>query len=229
MNNLFQKISGIFIALLFVFTANASTIIDGYFERDGQKRPGVRAVFDASPDEVKKAFKKFVKDNYDTRLKGIGLFSNKDELYAEKVIIPALSEKNINFYAQIIEYQKDDEQTILTTFTSLGYDVYLNEEDYPDGYQAMIDMVNDFVTQFVPNYHQEKIANTKKELEDLQDDLADYEKEVADSQEEIEELKEEIEKLQSKKEKKQKAIEEKKSLLKKQENRYNQVQIELKR
>ena len=51
--------------------------------------------------DVRDAFQDFLKKNYDVKLKGDGLFSNKDVLYAEKVKINTISDKNLDFYAKI--------------------------------------------------------------------------------------------------------------------------------
>ncbi len=221
MKNNIKTLLSIFFLAAFAILAKAETPVQsGFYERDGEQRPGIRAVFDASPDEVKDAFEDYMKDKYDVKLKGTGLFTNKDELYAEKVIIEQIINKNINFYARIVESETTEDQTTMTLFASLGYDVYINQEDYKDGFQTMMNMATQFVSTFVPAYHEEKISATQEELEDLTEELEEYNEEMADSQEQIEDLKKKIEKLKKKADKKKEAVEEQKAILRKQEARY---------
>ncbi|HLV40729.1 MAG TPA: hypothetical protein VKY37_00490 [Brumimicrobium sp.] len=60
---------------------------DGFIEHNGGNRPCLYVNLDPETKPLKKAWKSFLKDNYDFKIKGIGFLSNKDLLYKEDVII----------------------------------------------------------------------------------------------------------------------------------------------
>lgn len=163
--NYLRKIYSLTLFLAFFCTSllRADLAIDqGYYTRDGEQRPGIRVMIDNKPDDVKKAFEKFMRKNYKLKLKGTGLFTNKDELYAERVIVKEIINKNINFYAEIIEAEGEEERAKMTIFASLGYDVYIGDSNYEDEFDILVGIVNEFVADYVPEMYEDRIKDMEK-------------------------------------------------------------------
>src|SRR5690554_7936004 len=58
--------------------AQAVTLKDGIIMHNKSQRPSIFVNIDPEPKPLKKAWKSFLKDNYDFKIKGIGFLSNKD-------------------------------------------------------------------------------------------------------------------------------------------------------
>ncbi len=186
----------ILIFLLSTLPLYALKIETGLFQRDGQERPGIKLTMDIPVKQVKKAFQDYLKDNYDIKLKGMGLFTNKDELYAEEVVIKPMIDKNLNFYAQIIENNSDAGKTSMTIFAALGYDIYISDRNYPDDFSAMMDIAVGFANNYIPSYYEGQIKVSEEKQSDLKGSIKDLEKSIANNEKDIEKLREEITNMQ---------------------------------
>lgn len=219
--------------LLFLFSLTSSAfaveIEKGIYDRDKISRPGIRIYLDVETDEVKDAFEDFLKKNYGFRLKGNGLFANKDELYAEKVEVEEIIDKQINWYTQIIPAPRNEHKTQMTIFVSLGYDIYLNEDEYPKAYQKVYDLSVDFLEQFIPEYHEERIEEMADTVEDLEDDTSDLEKDISRNNKEIEKLKEEIREMEAEREEKLAELNRKRETLQAQKDAFRNAKRDLRR
>ncbi len=193
--NYLRKIYGLTLFLSFLCTSllRADLVIDqGYYARDGEQRPGIRVMIDNTPDDIKKAFEKFMRKNYRLKLKGTGLFTNKDELYAERVMVKKIINKNINFYVKVIEAEAGEERAKMTIFASLGYDVYIGDSNYEEEFDILVGIVNEFVADYVPEMYEDRIKDMEKKVDDLQDDTKDLEKDIKKGEKELEKLEEDI-------------------------------------
>lgn len=180
--------------------------------------PAVHVVLHPSPNKVKQAFKDFMKDKYDVKMKGIGFLSNKDVLSAEQVNISAITDKTIDFRAKIVE---DNDQTHLDIFGSFGYDLSISKEDYPTAYRNMRNIVLEFINEFLPNYYQERIDQTQEQISDLNKDIEGYEQDYQNNLDKITKLKKDNEDLKKELEMANSALENAKKTL---ENRRNKLQ-----
>src|SRR5690554_4462017 len=104
--------------------AQAVTPKDGIIMHNKSQRPSIFVNIDPEPKPLKKAWKSFLKDNYDFKIKGIGFLSNKDLLYAEDLVIEKISPKRMNFYTKIVENEVGSEMTV---FGSLVYKINMNK------------------------------------------------------------------------------------------------------
>ncbi|HKK75138.1 MAG TPA: hypothetical protein VJ953_08710 [Saprospiraceae bacterium] len=220
--------------LLFVlssvnFTALAIDIEKGIYEREGTSRSGIRIYLDVPADEVKDAFDDFLKKNYGFKLKGNGLFANKDELYAEKVEAKKIVEKQFNWYTEIIPAPRGEHQTQMTIFVSLGYDIYLSEENYPESFQKVYRLSIDFLEQYIPEYHKDLIEETSDLVEDLQDDTKDLQKDIDRNTKDIEKLKKEIREMEAERKEKIATLEKQQEKLQTQKEILRKAQQDLRR
>jgi len=189
---------------------------DAQVMHDDKQRPSIEVELEPEPKPVKKAWQDFVKDNYDVKVKGIGFLTNKDILKAEKVKIKEMSDKEMDLYTKVV---REGDVTKMNVFASLGYDIYIDEKEYPDMYETMEDMATQFLNSYLPKYYQGLVNDAQavrddlnKEITNLEEDIADNQDEIVKSREEIEKLQEEIDKLEkdiaNKEERKREAVEE---------------------
>lgn len=198
----------------FALPTYAVSIETGTYERNEEQRPGIRVYLDVSTDEVRDAFIDYLKDQYDFKLKGDGLFANKEELYAEEVLVKEIIDKRINWYTEIIESDRNSSKTRMTIFVNLGYDVYLSEENYAASYDKVYQIVANFIESYVPNYYNELISETEEAIVDLEEDNSDLKDDIQKNLEDIEKLESEIEEMKTTIDKNEDILGQKKSDLK---------------
>lgn len=74
----FSLLALMFLALNSIVYAQAVSPKDGKVMHNKSQRPSIFVNIDPEPKPLKKAWKSFLKDNYDFKIKGIGFLSNKD-------------------------------------------------------------------------------------------------------------------------------------------------------
>lgn len=152
------------------------------------QQAGIEAILEPGTKAVKKAIKDWMDDNYDIKLKGLGLFTNKDVLTAEQVRIDAISDKQMDFKVQVIE---EGNNTKMCVFGSYGYDFPISPTEYPLAYQKMRGITLDFLDSFVPKWYADRIDESQEVLADLQKERKNLEKDIRKNEKEIEKLQEE--------------------------------------
>lgn len=172
------------------------TIEDRTIKHNDAERPCLVVELDPEPKPLKKAWKSFLKDNYDFKIKGIGFLTNKDLLYAEDLVVEQISAKRIDFYTRIVENEVGSQMQV---FIAFGYDIYVDKNEMPEEYKVMKKMLNDFLKSYLPDYYKSEVKDTKKkvkklakQVEKLSDDISDNKEKVKDLNKEMEELTEEI-------------------------------------
>lgn len=161
-------------------------------EHNDKNRPCLKAVVRPMPKTLKKAWKDFLKDSYDFKIKGIGFLTNKDLLTAEKVTINEISPKAMDFYTKIVEHEEGSEMSV---FASHGYDIYISKEKMPSEFAALKGIFEEFLQNYLPEYHQDLIKDTQKKIKELESDRKDMEKQIRKDKQKIEDLNKEIDKL----------------------------------
>lgn len=155
-------------------------------------RPCLVVNVDPEPKTLKNAWKDFLQGNYDFKLKGIGFLSNKDLLTAEQVVVEQISLKEMNFYTHVVE---DDNGSEMKVFAAFGYDLYVDSMDTPAEYNKMKAILERFLDDYLPKYHQELVEETTKTVKTLREEQEDLKKDIKEDEEEIEALTEELETL----------------------------------
>lgn len=181
------------IALLVSLSVNAQSLVPekSTIEHNNKMRPCLLVKLDPEPKTLKKAWIKFLKKEYDFKLKGMGWFSNKDLLHTEEVTIEKLSSKKMDFYTYVVEDENGSEMKV---FASLGYDIYLNEEEYPVEFKAMNEMIVSFLKQYLPEYYNGKIYESEKTIKSLNKEIKNLKKDIKNNENNIEKLNKKIEK-----------------------------------
>lgn len=162
-------------------------------EHNNKIRTCLMVKLDPEPKTLKKAWISFLKKEYKIKLKGMGMFSNKDLLHKEEVIIPKLSQKQMDFYTYIVQ-DENSNGSEMKVFASLGYDIYLNEEQYPVEFKAMNEMIVSFLKEYLPKYYNKQISESAAIVKSLNNDILRLKDNMKDNQGSIEKLGKEIEK-----------------------------------
>jgi hypothetical protein len=188
---------------LLTLQVNAQSSIlpfDTTIDYDKAKRPCIQVNLDPEPKTLKHAWKDYLKDNYDFKLKGIGFFSNKDLLSAEEINVNQISSNEINFYTHIVEDENGSEMKV---FVRNGYGIYITKEKLPNEYAAVSEILNSFIKYYLPKYYGEKINDTEERINKLTEEKDDLKNNIDEKSSDIEKLKKEIkdneEELKSKK------------------------------
>lgn len=184
------------IAMVFAFAGNIKAQEveprKGTIEHNDGKRSCLVLNLDPEPKPLKKAWKSFLKDNYDFKIKGIGFLTNKDLLYKEDIVVEDISSKRMDFYTKIVEDEVGSEMKV---FASFGYDIYINEKDTPEEYRILEEILKDFLKSYLPKYYESEVKATKKKIKKLTKNVSGLNKDLSKNKSEIEDLKEEIEEL----------------------------------
>lgn len=187
----------IVLSTLLVFTtvqAQELSLTETLLKYDKETRPAIQVVLEPEPDELKKVWEDYMKDEFKVKLKGTGLFSNKDVLSAEEVKISEISSKKLNFYTRIVEKGANTEMSV---FASLGYDLHIGKDNYPSEFAQIKKITLDFLNQYLPNYYQERLKEAEDQFSSLTKDRDKLEGNIADNSEKIEKLTRENEKMRA--------------------------------
>jgi len=185
------------LALMF-FTLNNSVYAQAVTPKDGiimhnkSQRPSIFVNIDPEPKPLKKAWKSFLKDNYDFKIKGIGFLSNKDLLYAEDLVIEKISPKRMNFYTKIVENEVGSKMTV---FGSFGYDIYIDKNETPEEYKVMNQMLTEFLNSYLPDYYKNQVKDTEKKVKKLSKEVKGLNKDISKNNKKTKKLAKEIEEL----------------------------------
>lgn len=186
-----------FVALLFFAFNNKAyaqdlTPKDGKIEHNKSQRSCIYVNLDPEPKTLKKAWRSFLKDNYNFKLKGIGFLRNKDLLSAEDLVIKEISSKRMNFYTHIVEDEVGSEMKV---FGSFGYDIYIDKNDTPEEYRVMNKMLNDFLKIYLPKYYKDQVKDTEKKVKKLSKEVKGLNKDISKNNKRTKKLSKEIENL----------------------------------
>ena len=189
-----NKIKIVMLSALITFgslTAIAQTIVidTTQISFENKLRPAIGANVDPEPKSLKKAWASYLKKNYDVKMKGIGLLSNKDLLKAEDVTMNVVSSKRMNLYTRITETSNGSE---IKVFASYGYDIFIGVKNYPKEYEALQTVFNNFLLQNLNDYYSDEIKATSKRISSLKKEKVKLQKSVAKNEKKIKKLEEDI-------------------------------------
>lgn len=186
-----MKKSILFILSICCFTlSSAQTLVitnstANYEEKNYQ---AVKVIMEPAPKKTKKAFKNWMDDKYDVDLKGMGWFSNSDVLNAEKIKLPKISKRTMDFYVKVIEKEA---QTELFVFAALGYDIPLDPVSYPNEFNRLHDLTVEFLNEYLPEYYKNKVEESQDDLADIVENKSDLKDDINDNMKTIEDLRKE--------------------------------------
>lgn len=149
--------------------------------------------------DIQKAFDDWMDERFDINMKGGGLFSDKNLRSAEGVKITAVSSDNISLFVKTEEL---GDESIMTLFASHGLENYIERSEL-SAFSGLEELFDGFLSNYLPEYYQERVAEAQELLEDLRGDFTDTEdkiskndKEIMKLQKENAELKEEMKSLE---------------------------------
>jgi len=151
---------------LFLFGQNI-TPITGELQHNDKTREAWVVNVEPESKGLKKAWKDYLKKNYDIKLKGIGFLSNKDVLFVNQVVFKEISLKTMDFYTKIVEDENGSEMTV---FGSFGYDFYINSTDFPEEFAKMNNIMTAFLQEYVPNYYKNQLKDVTGVISNLAKD-----------------------------------------------------------
>lgn len=184
----------ILIAITLLLTIPFMTLIGQNFEiEDGSimykevLRPCISVSVDPEEKTLKNAWQDYMKDNYDLKLRG------RNVLAAEEVKIQQISSNTLNIYTII---EEDKNGSAMKVFASKGYDINIDLKSYPKEYNAIKDIVENFLKQSLPNYYNQMVVDTEERIQELVEDRRNIEQDLKKEGEKLEALKIEIEETQ---------------------------------
>jgi flagellar capping protein FliD len=216
------------ISLLTIQVYAQTTIkpFDAKIDYGKAQRPCLQVNLDPEPKTLKKAWREYLKDNYDFKLKGIGFLSNKDLLSAEEINVNQISSKVMDFYTHIVEDENGSEMKV---FVRHGYDIYVSEENYPNEYFAVREILESFIKYYLPKYYEERLSDTEKRVKELVKESDDLQEEIEDDSDDIAKLKKEIEEKEEKLKSNKQALETAKAKLTKRQEKLKRIRSKLRK
>lgn len=143
---------------------------------ENKERPALYVKYDAPPKTVKKAWDDFFKKNYDVKVKGISLLTNKEIITATDVIIMAISDKRMNMYASVTDAA--GERSELKYFSSFGYDFFIGPDNYAAEFAGMKKILNDFSMEFLTDYYGSEASRITNDIKRLEKDISKNNKDI---------------------------------------------------
>ncbi len=190
-----MKFAFMLIATLFAFQVQSQqfeiTTID--YPHDGSMHESVLLDVNADKEEAKKAWNSFIEDVYDVDIKGYGFFMKKDELQTEMVPMSFLSSEDLILNTH---FKSGAKGTEIVVFASDANGSPLNKNQDSQITENLEHLTEEYVSYFLPNYHEEKVDMMSGEYEAIIKDIADKEDDIRKKAEDIEELQEEIKTLE---------------------------------
>ncbi len=135
---------------------------------ENKLRPCLNVSYDADAKTVKKGWSNFLKKNYKIKTKGIGLFSDKDVISTQDVTINSISDKRMNMYARVTDASGGSDMKYLMSF---GYDFFIGPENYPDAFEGMKKLLNDFSVEFLNDYYNDETSDILKKVKKYERDI----------------------------------------------------------
>ncbi len=125
------------------------------------------------------------------------------------VVIKQISSNKIDLKVKVDE--TNEGYTKLNVFASFGYNNWITEKDHPYEFAELRGIIYNFLSEYLPEYHMDKVNESKKNIAKLANKRKDLKEDVMDSEEEIANLKKDNEELMKKLKENQSKINESKS------------------
>ena len=155
--------------------------------------PCLEVHIDPETKTTKKAWKSQLKDQYDVKVNGFGLFSRKDVLYTDPVVFETISEQPIEIFAEITE---DMNGTQMKVFAKQGAK-WMSEDQLSAEFEKVEEMLINFLKMYLPFHYKEKVNDVEDRIQSLKKEINKLEADINDLNNDIEEAQNKIEELQS--------------------------------
>jgi len=175
------------VLLLTTFTApsvNAQLyeVRGGTVNYERKERDALKVQVDGTAAWTRDYWQSWLKDNYNIRLKGDGVFGvgKKDVLVAKQTPASSVSGKLIDLYSTITS--PADTVSELAVFADLGASTWINPDRTPSEYAALRTIVQSFGAAARRKAYQEQVAETEKQLRESEKEKEKLQKEVTSLQ-----------------------------------------------
>jgi len=203
-------------------TAQNVKYLEGNIEYEDENLQTIEVKLTPSVSTIKDKFSDWMNDNYDVNLDGKKLlFFNKKFMTAEGIIIPQISPRKIDLRVRVDESNKG--MTTLDVFASYGYNNWITPETHPYAYDALRGIVYDFVSDYLPKYYYEKVEESEKRIDKIQDDGKDLKNDLEDNKNEIDDLLKKNDELRRELEENKTKLKKANENLDKRENEYRKI------
>lgn len=157
-------------AVLIGVSVNAQTyqIDTSEISFDNKLRSCLNVKYDADAKTVKKAWNNFLKKNYDIKIKGIGLFSDKDLVSAKDVTVSSIADKRMDLYARVTDIPGGSE---MKYFMSFGYDFFIGPDNYASEFAGMKKLLSDFSIDFLNDFYSGEATRLARQIKGLEKDI----------------------------------------------------------
>ena len=192
--NFTKKIFLSSVYLFFLSTLSAQTLRDVQILEDQKLHPAIEIKLNGQPDQVKKSFKNHLMEQFDVKLDGYGFLTNRDVLEAEAVSFSAVSDKRMDFFAEIIAAPEPN-QTRMRVYADFGYNIPLSREVDGQAYQRLKGILGKYVDQYNRSRldtQTEKVEALVEERDDLATRKADLLEELRATEKELKQLQQDI-------------------------------------
>ncbi|TGE19834.1 hypothetical protein E5J99_01660 [Hymenobacter elongatus] len=142
-----------------------------------KERAAVKVQVEGTAAWARDFWQSWLKDTYNIRLKGDGVFGvgKKDVLVAKQTPASSVSGKLIDFYSLITS--PSDTTSELSVFAAFGPDTFLNPDKTPTEFAALRSMSQSFAGAARLKAYKEKIAEAEKQLKEAEKEKERLEKE----------------------------------------------------
>lgn len=156
---------------------------------------------DVAPDRVIDLWDDFWDDRYKVDVDREDRNRNREIYMAKEVTVESISDKQIDIYSSITT--TDEERAKVSLGFGVGYDVYVNQENFGTIFAAAERILNEFEAYSYQTVYSKIVEEREKmlkdaidEKEDLQDDIKKNESDIESAQKKIADLESEIKKAQ---------------------------------
>ena len=165
----------------------AQTIRETTVEYDKERIDALMVSVTPARKDLQKAFEDWMDDTYDVNMKGGGWFSDKNIRRAEDATLPAVAGEPITLYTKTVS---DDNKTEMYVFAARSENDFIPRSN-TSAFAGMERLFDAFLSSYLPEYYEERIAEATEMLEDLRKDLDDVREDIRDNEEKIRDLRQE--------------------------------------
>lgn len=160
---------------------------------EGSLRDAAKVSVEIPKDEVQDQLNDFVKDKFDSGLKGYGLLAQKDEVMTDYQAMPLLADDAIRL---IGIFKENREHTDLFMIAEWEGGEYITKSEDRRAFENLIQTGNDFLNYFVPQYYTEKVADSQEAYRDATEDVNNLKEDIVSNENDLSQLKQEVTELE---------------------------------
>lgn len=152
----------LFMAISLVSSAQTLTVQESLMEQNGELVPTLQIILEPEVAEFQEKFEDYLNNSRDVDLGSDRLLSFDNKIMIAKgLIIRSISDQKIDL--KIFLDESELGKTQFNVFASFGYTNWITPKRYPLEYAGMNAFLLEFIKTHLPEYHQNKNIEKKKE------------------------------------------------------------------